>query len=63
MKVKLVKFVDLDCNGSKCTDYGLPIGHEYEVFGCNSSTGEMIILNDFNEEITIYDSEYEVVND
>lgn len=63
MKVKLVKFVDLDCDGTKCTDYGLVIGCEYEVVRKLSSVGEMLILNGDGEEITIYDGEYEVVND
>lgn len=63
MKIKLVKFLDLYCDGSKCTDYELTIGCEYEVVRKLSSVGEMLILNDLNEEITIYDGEYEVVND
>lgn len=67
MKIKLVKFEDLDCNGSSCADYGLALGceHEveYEVVKYLSSRGVAMIVNKVNEEIAVYKGEYEVVND
>lgn len=63
MKVKLVKFEDLDCDGTVCTDYGLIIGCEYKVTRSLSARGAITIINGVGEEITIYTDEYEVVND
>lgn len=63
MKIKLVKFEDLDCNGSSCADYGLALGCEHEVVTYLSDLGVAIIVNNANEEIAVYKGEYEVVND
>lgn len=63
MKIKLVKFEDLDCNGSSCADYGLALGCEYEVVKYLSALGVAMIVNNANEEIAVYKGEYEVVND
>ena len=63
MKIKLVKFEDLDCNGSSCADYGLALGCEYEVVKYLSSRCVAMIVNKVNEEIAVYKGEYEVVND
>lgn len=63
MKIKLIKFEDLDCDGTECTDYGLIIGCEYKVTRSLSARGVLTIINGVGDEITIYDGEYEVVND
>lgn len=63
MKIKLVKFEDLDCDGTECTDYGLIIGCEYKVTGSLSARGVLTIINGVGEEVTIYAGEYEVIEE
>lgn len=63
MKIKLVKFEDLDCDGSVCTDYGLSIGCEYKVTRPLSAQGELTVVNEIGGEITVYAGEYEVIEE
>lgn len=63
MKIKLVKFEDLDCSGRSCEDYGLTLGCEYEVVKYLGALCLAVIVNNVNEEVAVYKGEYEVVND
>ena len=60
MKIKLVKFEDIDMDGSVEVDYGLVIGQVYDVVGRDSALGSFIVLNAVGKPTNVFYDEVEV---
>lgn len=60
MKIKLVKFKDIDMDGANEIDYGLFIGEVYDVVDIDIDFGSFIIINDVGMEVMVYRDEVEV---
>lgn len=60
MKIKLVKFKDIDMDGENEIDYGLFIGEVYDVVDIDIDFGSFIIINDVGMEVMVYRDEVEV---
>lgn len=60
MKIKLVKFKDIDMDGTNEIDYGLFIGEVYDVVDIDIDFGSFIIINDVGMEVMVYRDEVEV---
>ena len=60
MKIKLVKFKDIDMDGSTEIDYGLFIGNVYEVAGRCIELKSFDIINSAGKPVTVFEDEVEV---
>lgn len=60
MKIKLVKFEDIDMDGSTEVDYGLSIGKVYDVVGRDAALGSFIVLNSVGKPTNVFYDEAEV---
>ena len=60
MKIKLVKFKDIDMDGANEIDYGLFIGEVYDVVDRDIDFGSFIIINEVGREVIVYRDEVEV---
>ena len=60
MKVKLVKFEDIDMDGSNEIDYGLFIGKVYDVVDRDIDFDSFIIINEVGRQVIVYSDEVEV---
>lgn len=64
MKIKLVKFNDIQNNGATLSDYSLRINGEYDVIERNMETRSFRIVNDVGTELLFYeDGVVEIIND
>ena len=60
MKIKLVKFKDIDMDGSDEIDYGLLIGKIYDVVDRDIGFGSFTIINGVGRKVIVYRDEVEV---
>lgn len=62
MKIKLVKFNDIDADGANAIDYDLSIGRVYNVVDIGIAMGfrKFTIINSIGEKITVFEDEVEV---
>ncbi|QXV76192.1 hypothetical protein bas01_0061 [Escherichia phage AugustePiccard] len=62
MKIKLVKFKDIDMDGSNETDYGLFIGNVYDVVDRDIAMGirTFTVINSIREPINLFEDEVEI---
>lgn len=60
MKIKLVKFKDIDMDGSDEIDYDLFIGEVYDVVGINIESGSFTIINAIGTSVDVFFDEVEV---
>lgn len=60
MKIKLVKFEDIDMDGSDEIDYGLFIGEVYDVVDIDIENGSFSIINAIGESVDVFFEEVEV---
>lgn len=60
MKIKLVKFKDIDMDGSDEIDYGLFIGEVYDVVDIDIESGSFSIINAIGESVDVFFEEVEV---
>lgn len=60
MKIKIVKFKDVDMDWSDEIDYGLSIGKVYDVVDRDIDFGSFIIINEVGREVVVYRDEVEV---
>lgn len=62
MKIKLVKFKDIDMNGSNEIDYNLFIGKVYDVVGRDIVMGmrTFAIVNSIGKTINVLEDEVEI---
>lgn len=62
MKIKLVRFNDIDVDGSNEIDYGLSIGRVYNVVDRYISMGiiTFTIINSIGKKINVFEDEVEV---
>lgn len=60
MKIKLVKFNDIDANGSNEIDYGLFIGEVYDVVDRDTESGSFTVINDIGMQVNVFADEVEV---
>lgn len=60
MKIKLVKFKDIEMDGLDETYYGLFIGKVYDVVDRDIGFGSFIIINEVGREVIVYRDEVEV---
>ena len=62
MKIKLVKFKDIDMDGANEIDYGLFIGEVYDVVDIDIAMGirKFTIINSIGEKINVFEDEVEV---
>lgn len=64
MKIKLVKFNDIQNNDAKISDYGLRINGEYDVIERDTENRSFRIVNDVGTELLFYeDGVVEITND
>ena len=60
MKIKLVKFKDIDMDGATEIDYGLFIGEVYDVVGRDIESGSFSIINAIGMSVDVFDDEVEI---
>ncbi|AQN32407.1 hypothetical protein HOR63_gp17 [Escherichia phage vB_EcoS_CEB_EC3a] len=60
MKIKLVKFKDIDMDGSDEIDYGLFIGKVYDVIDRDTELKSFDIINSVGKPATVFEDEVEV---
>ena len=60
MKVKLVKFKDIDMDGSNEIDYGLFIGKVYDVVYRDVELGSFSVINSLGVPVDVFADEVEV---
>lgn len=60
MKIKLVKFKDIEMDGSDETDYDLSIDKVYDVVDRDIGFGSFIIINEVGREVIVYHDEVEI---
>lgn len=60
MKIKLVKFKDINMDGSDEMDYGLFIGEVYDVVDVDIENGSFSIINAIGESVNVFFEEVEV---
>ena len=60
MKIKLVKFKDIDMDGATEIDYGLFIGEVYNVVDRDVALGSFSIINSIGMAVDVFDDEIEV---
>lgn len=60
MKIKLVKFNDIDANGSNEIDYGLFIGEVYDVVDRDTESGSFTVINAIGTQVDVFADEVEV---
>ena len=60
MKIKLVRFNDIDVDGSTEVDYSLFIGKVYDVVGSDAALGSFIVLNSVGKPTNVFYDEVEV---
>lgn len=60
MKIKLVKFKDIDMDGSDEIDYGLFIGEVYDVVDIDIDSGSFSIINAIGASVDVFFEEVEV---
>lgn len=60
MKIKLVKFNDIDANGSNETDYDLFIGKVYDVVDRDTESGSFTVINAIGMQVDVFADEVEV---
>ena len=62
MKIKLVKFKDIDMNGSNEIDYDLLIGNVYDVVDRDTVMGMRVftIINSIGKTVNVLEDEVEI---
>lgn len=60
MKIKLVKFKDIEMDGTTEIDYGLFIGEVYDVVDRDIGFGSFTIINGVDRKVIVYRDEVEV---
>lgn len=60
MKIKLVKFKDIDMDGSNEIDYGLFIGKVYDVVDRDIESGSFSVINAIGMSVDVFVDEIEV---
>lgn len=60
MKIKLVRFNDIDGDGSNEIDYGLFIGEFYDVVNRDVALGSFTIINAIGMAVDVFEDEVEV---
>ena len=60
MKIKLVKFKDIDMDGSNEIDYGLFIGEVYDVVYRDIESGSFSVINAIGMSVDVFADEVEV---
>ena len=60
MKIKLVKFKDIDMDGVTEIDYGLFIGKVYNVVDRDIESGSFSVINSFGMPVNVFVDEIEV---
>lgn len=59
MKIKLVKFNDIDFDGSNEIDYGLFIGKVYDVVDRDMECGSFSVINSLGMKVDVFADEVE----
>ena len=60
MKIKLVRFKDIDMDGSDEIDYGLFIGKVYDVVDRDIESGSFSVINAIGMSVDVFVDEVEV---
>ena len=60
MKIKLVKFKDIDMDGATEIDYGLFIGKFYDVVDRDIESGSFSVINSLGMPVDVFFDEIEV---
>lgn len=60
MKIKLVKFKDIDMDGSNEIDYGLFIGEVYDVVDRDIESGSFRVINAAGMSVDVFVDEIEI---
>ena len=60
MKIKLVKFKDIDMDGTTEIDYGLFIGEVYDVVDRDIESGSFSVINSIGMPVNVFSDEVEV---